>query len=428
MKRKLLLGTAFLVMAFAVFAQGMPPIEEVEAFLNETDAILADAAPRFEGDVPEMATEHYEHAVEMQEEAWEMLERNSRMAFEKSRQSRELLQQALRMLDVTPPGECEHPGLLDLIEYNYEMIDELTAPVEESGSEELSDLLARAIDMNDDAQAAYEGENFPQANRLAQSARHTLEQIRRMLAGHGGGGGGGIDAERIREELDRTDGVIGEVTEAMGEDAPEWAVELLERATEAQANAWEHFEDGDYREAMTLTRRARDLALRARRPEGRGEIADRVERELLATDNTIERVTPIVEESGNEDAIDLLADAVELQAEARTAFEAENYEDALHKTNTARRMALRAAGMIEDFDPTEIREAIAHTQELIDEATPTIEESGNLAAIGMLERAVALQEEAREDFLAEEYRSALAKTTTARNLVRRALAMLSDEE
>jgi len=428
MARKILLSAIILLMAFAVFGQCMPP-DDVEEFLNETDELIAEAAPRFEREgIPEPALDQYERAVDFQENAWEMFNRgNIRGAFDHSRNARELLQQALRLLGA-PMEPCDPPGLLELIENNYTIIDDLTPIVEESGNEEIANMLTAAIDMNDDANDAYTAGDFMQANRLAQSARHTLEQIRRMLAGHGGGGGCGIDPERIRAELERTDDVIAEVTEALGEDAPDWADELLNRANELQTTAWTHFDDGDYREAIALTRQARDLALRARRPEGRDFIADRVERELEATDNTIERVSPIVMVSGNADAIDLLEEAVALQEEARDDFEAARYEDALHKTNNARRMALRAAGMIEDFDPTGIREAIAHTQTLIDDATPTIEASGNERAIDMLERAIALQAEAVDDFIAEEYRSALAKTTTARSLGRRALTMVTGEE
>jgi len=357
MLRKLF-ATLFVVFAISgfVFAQGM----DVEAFLTETDEMIAAHAAEFDSASAE-AIAAYEEAVTTQEHAHELYDAGDvRGAFGESRMARSLLGRALRMLGC--PGD------------------------------------STGVD---------------------------------------------VPVDRLSAEIERTDALIERVTALLGTDAPEEALELLAEATELAAEAHTAFDAGDYREAMHLIRRASALAERAERfgagvpgmpghglppggPGGGGMLTEeRVAAELDATDDVIERVTPIIEASGNADAIALLEEAVSVQADARTAFEADSYDEAMRLTRDAQRLATRAASLIPpDVPADEVLAAIEMTDEMISTATPTIEASGNEEAITILENATALQAEAHSSYDAGDYREAMMKTINARNLVDRALHMI----
>ncbi|MEO0073587.1 MAG: helix-hairpin-helix domain-containing protein [candidate division WOR-3 bacterium] len=87
--------------------------------------------------------------------------------------------------------------------------------------------------------------------------------------------------------------------------------------------------------------------------------------ELNQTDQVIERVTPLVEQSGNVEAQMLLAEAKRVQAQAWNAYHGRRYRFALGQTRYARRKARDAAALVE-ISPERIREEIRLTAELME--------------------------------------------------------------
>lgn len=483
-----------IVLSAVAFAQ--PRVEE---FLLQTDVMLDEAAGRFE-DAPEGAVALYEAAIDLQENAWVLFrDGNERGAHSQSTAARNALHRAISLLDREPDSDPDirriealiarnrstidaleplvedsgrddlidmlenaqnfndqaqialddedyrlafrlannasdilarirraltstHPGdherILALIARNQDAIDELTPLVDESGRDDLIEMIGSAQDLNDEAQTAYDDEDYPLAQRLATTVSDMLTRIRRALASETP-----VDPSRILAYLEGTDDIIDAVAERFGDDAPEPILDAIEHARSLQSDAWDAYEEEDYRRALQFSQRARQLIERISRAS-RDADPRRVLAKLDATDALIERVTPTVEDSGNEDAIALLNDAIATQADARDAFEAEDYEEAMRLTLLARNMATRAASMIGSvIDRSEVLEALEATDTYIAEVTPAIEDSENVEAIRMLGAAVSMQAEAWDDYEAENFRGAMEKTIHARNMARRAFAM-----
>ncbi|MFP4459103.1 MAG: hypothetical protein ACLFSQ_05910 [Candidatus Zixiibacteriota bacterium] len=407
---------AILVLSAIGFAQG----GRSEAFLEQTDEMLESAAERFGDDAPEEAVELYNNAMELQETAWELFEDDDiRAAMANSRNARNLLGRAIAIIDGRPgPGEGSEERILALIERNQNKIDEMTPIVEESGREELAEMLTNAQDLNDRAQEAYDDEEFDLAQRLAISASEVLGRLHRALTG-----GAPVSPDRISEFLEQTDEIIASVSERIGDDAPEEVLEAIEQAEILQSDAWEAFEEGEYRRALQLSQRARQLAQRTARRTHELD-PEMVEARLNATDEFIERVAEDIEASDNEEAIAMLEEAIATQEEARAAFEDDNNEAALRTTMAAKRMAGRAATMVgSDIPAEDVLEALNVTDDYISEVTPVIEETENEDAISMLENATTVQANAWDEYESENYRPAIEKTTMARNIARRALTL-----
>jgi HEPN domain-containing protein len=125
------------------------------------------------------------------------------------------------------------------------------------------------------------------------------------------------------------------------------AIDLLEEAETLQEEAWEAFEDGDYELAITKTNQARNLVQRAMRMIHADDYAARVEAFLDETDAELEEHSATIEDSGNDEAIEMLADAETLQEEAWEAFDSDDYRLALAKSQQARRLIHRALRLIE---------------------------------------------------------------------------------
>jgi hypothetical protein len=166
------------------------------------------------------------------------------------------------------------------------------------------------------------------------------------------------------------------------------------------------------------------LVLRAARPEGDRLPAERVEREITITGETIDRVALLVDECGSEDAAALLAEARALYAEALVLFGDGNLRGALEMTMNARRLAMRAAELCRGTTtPDDVLVALERTDEFIASVRPVIEESGVEAAITMLAEADETQATAYTAYEDGDARTAMARTTAARNLARRAEAL-----
>jgi len=400
-----------------------PPPPDCGPFLDETDGMIEAHRASFDGAAEDIVAV-YAEAVRLEAEARASFEDGDcHAAIRLSNMARETLSRAVRMLGETPPPPTDHTDLLDFINENDAIITELTPLVTDAGRPELTDMLNMAVGQNRVAHDQYDLGNYAFAAAHAHSARDVLERLRRLLAEHHGEDG--VTADRCRTECDRTDEIIADCTARCGSMCPMMR-EMLDEAISIEADARAALDAGDYRECLAMTMRARGLCERcshgSRDPS---DVSERVLAELGITDEAIARVTPIVEGSGNADAIAMLNSAVELQATARTSYDAADYTTALEQTRQARRLAAHSASMCDrEGDPTEVHTALTETDNYITDNSVAINASGNADAIALLTRATEIQAAAWTSYDAGDWRAAMANTMTARNLVRHALTII----
>jgi len=126
---------------------------------------------------------------------------------------------------------------------------------------------------------------------------------------------------------------------------------MLRAAFEMQARAEEAAASGHYLAALKLTVNARERAQNALRICHLEEnLEEAAERAIQRTDQILTRAQNALENCDNAQARDSFAQAMELQARAKSEFRAEHFRVALNLTLSARRAAYRAVRLcgIED--------------------------------------------------------------------------------
>ncbi|MEM2991129.1 MAG: hypothetical protein QXQ02_08110 [Halobacteria archaeon] len=170
------------------------------------------------------------------------------------------------------------------------------------------------------------------------------------------------------------------------------------------------------------------------------DVCEQAEREMARTDELITEAEPTIMGSGNEEAIALFEQGVELQEEARSLYSEGNCAGAMRTTHQARALVRRAlalvaaGGAIPDSvsfpfpgrtpSPEMVERYLRETDEIIAREEPGIRESGNPLAIELLERAIELQSNAWDEYRAGHYPRAFMLSRQARTLVERAVRIV----
>ncbi len=182
--------------------------------------------------------------------------------------------------------------------------------------------------------------------------------------------------------------------------------------------------------ALQLARASHDMATRALRMLRRDAApAGRLDAELERTDRLIERAADALGDHADEQGRRAFDEARELQRRARRLAHDRHSRAALDATRRARRLARRivaASGRGDGADAAERAERdLERTDELIAEARRIADESGADESLRRrLDRAGALQREARGHLDAGRVRAAMDRTRQARDLARRVLDAL----
>ncbi len=153
-------------------------------------------------------------------------------------------------------------------------------------------------------------------------------------------------------------------------------------------------------------------------------VPDRVLAELEKTDRRIERAQGVVSESNNAAAEAELAQAVTVQAGARTQVAQGHPRVALDLTFRARAHADRAIALVNRLpDPDRVLSQLERTRDLIERAREQIEECNQDRPRAMLRTAVDMQARAEDAARAGRYLAAIQLTFSARERVQRALRL-----
>jgi len=142
---------------------------------------------------------------------------------------------------------------------------------------------------------------------------------------------------------------------------------------------------------------------------------DRVAGELETTDRRIERAQTVLTDQDNGQARGELAEAIRVQANARTELAQGHPRVALDMTFRARAHADRAIALISRLpDPDRVLAQLERTRELIDRARDRIEQCNRDEARAMLRTASDMQDRAEDAGRAGRYLAAIQLTLAAR--------------
>jgi len=236
-----------------------------------------------------------------------------------------------------------------------------------------------------------------------------------------------VNPEVVLRELDKTDRALERLGEHLDRLDRGSSLRMYDEAVETQRKAREQFHASHYMISIDLTRNARNLAMRALRLSSASANAENVERAIHLTDMLLEQALEGYDNS--RDVRDRVEQAGQLQNRAKTEFSSGEYERALKSTKRARRLLKDALGSIRSqLNPERVRTALGETDAVLINLRERLAGIDPGTANELLDRAMGQQDQAWRDFNNEKLRSSLAHTKLSRNLARRALRMLTNDE
>jgi hypothetical protein len=340
-KRTLLLGflptlvMAVLVMGWGVQKAGAQSGEEVLKELRWTDSVLLKAKRLVidQGCPSKRARELLAQATDLQQDAWGAHWRGQhKMAMKGTRAARELAQEAIKIAE-------RWQFVVKQIRRTRELLDLAAEMVAASQNPRAAALQETALRQFERGNEALRGGQIEQAFYLLKNANKLARDIISMLQEEE------VESERVSRELNRTDRLIDRAGPLIEESGDEKAQVLFDRGVQTQLRAREFFEEGRNKVAYQLTLKARELVVRALVMVEGPISPERIRQAIVATDELMEQIRPIIVESQNQGAMDLLLTAGNHQDKAKMLLEAKRYKLALAQTKIARRLADKALEM-----------------------------------------------------------------------------------
>jgi hypothetical protein len=275
------------------------------------------------------------------------------------------------------------------------------------------ELLIQAGDIQKDAWGTYDRGHYGVAMKGTKVARARAQEAIKIAERWQ------FVAKQIRKTAELLDLAQELVTAS---DSPR-AAALLETAVRQFERGKSALREGQIQQAFHLIKNANKLArsviamLQEEQADG-----ERAGRELERTDRLIERAGPLIQESGDENALVLFDRGAQTQAKAREQHQNGQYRIAHQMTLKARDLVARALVMVEGpISPRSVEAAIAATDELMARLRTVIMDSHNQQAIDLFLAAGEHQDKAKAALIDERYKLALAQTKIARRLVNKAL-------
>ncbi len=307
----------------------------------------------------------------------------------------------------------------DALRETDEMLDRAAEVVRESDSARARDALQLARNVQDNAWGRFRDGRRVQAGLLTREAREIGQRAVRLAR---------EDAtlrERARREGERARRAFEHARDSLGDvDGP--ARTLLEQARSLAEQGRVKFGEQRYEAAVRLfvsSQRLTRQALGATDLDG----LSRAGREVERTDALIDRVRGDVQESGLDEAIRLLEQAMQLQRRAHETLDGARPAPALAATQEARQLANRARILAHGpVEPEQVERALAETDRRLAQAREVLSELDAPTADALLERALDHQRRARGRLDDGDLRGALAETRVARSLAKRALRLAED--
>lgn len=176
------------------------------------------------------------------------------------------------------------------------------------------------------------------AFKMFEQAEQLLHRAARLLAD-------GAGPERLDRELDRTEGLIEQTRETLGEDVDPAALNLLSEADEALDRAREFRDQGQPGRSLQMAGLARKLTGRARALQAGGPDSEAARRQMDRWDERAAVVSERVEASGSEPARRHLELARQHRLRAEEALTSGQVERALRQIRAAHDQLGQAEGL-----------------------------------------------------------------------------------
>ncbi len=230
----------------------------------------------------------------------------------------------------------------------------------------------------------------------------------------------------VLKAIERTDQIINKAKEAAGELENRRIISILESALGNQQKAKEFFKEHKLKMALKFTLKARETAQKVTDlANGEKRLNRQAQKELEITDRLMEKASPIIRESQNSKAEQLLNQAESMQSKARDMFDQRKYVQATRNTKKARELIQKALRLVEqDVTPQMVESALQQNERLIEQVTQEIKASGNPKARTTFEKGLSHQTQAKEHYHDGRFQAALAEAKVANTLITKALEMI----
>ncbi|UCG44333.1 MAG: hypothetical protein JSU73_06945 [candidate division WOR-3 bacterium] len=390
--------------------------EQVRRELEKTDRLIDEAEPVVKASGSERAEYHLGNAKSLQQNAWSSYQdRKLVAALTYTRNARRQIEVALGFAEFDP-SQLERE-----LHKTDDAIERARPIIERSGNRRALELLSDATARQGKARNAFRAERYKEAFTDTRAARLMVEAALRLAQE--------LNAAEIRRQLERTEELVRRYGPGVARSGNRRALELWDLALDEQRKARRHFQAAEYLMALRMTRAARGhckKALDLIRPQTN---QDKVRVALERTAKLLERARDFLQ--GNERAMELLARAEAWQDEAIAALREGRLLHAWRMTTSARDLILRAIELAGgDVRQELVEQALAETDNLLEQWTAVITQSENQEAEKLLDQAVASQQKSREHFDQKRFRISWQETTLARRLLDRAieLTQMQDEK
>jgi hypothetical protein len=384
--------------------------EEVQRELEKTDRLIADAEPVVEASGSERAEYHLANAKDLQQNAWASYrDRKFPAAANYTRNARRQVEIALEFAEFDP-SQLERE-----LRKTDDAIEQARPIIERSGNLRARELLSDATGRQDEARKAFRAERYKEAFASTKAARLMVEAALRLARE--------LNAEEIRGELERTEELARRFGPEITRSGNRRAIELWDLALDEQRTARRHFQAAEYLMALRMTMVAREHGKKAidlvQAQYGREKVRAALERTARLLQNARELL------QGNERAMELLARAEAWQDEAVAAFQEGRLLHAWKMTASARDLVLRAIELAGgDVKQELVEQALAETDNLLEQWTDNIKQDESAEARKLLEQAVTNQQKAREHLGQKRCRISWQETSLARRQLDRAIELV----
>ncbi|MCA9752680.1 MAG: hypothetical protein KC591_10850 [Gemmatimonadetes bacterium] len=313
-------------------------------------------------------------------------------------------------------GGGDGPGgrLEDALLRTDEQLARAEEIVDQSGSERAHVLLQAALRLQEGAWERFHGNQLLIAARRTQEAREAGARAVRLARQDDG------LRERATREVELAERSLAQSQDSDFEPPPP-AQRMLREAAMLSERARLQLQEQRFEAALRLAVSARRMLRQADALSGGDRDRPRVLRELERTDHLIERVEPVIGDSGDDAAAALLEKGTNLQERAWQSWEDGKARLAFVETREARSLANRAHQQVSGpLDAAFVEAALVRTEERLERASEEVGGSDRPVAQALLRRAQERQRLAHDLFDAGDLRGALAQTRIAGTLAARA--------
>ena len=239
------------------------------------------------------------------------------------------------------------------LERTEELIRQAAELARDAGNAQAMDLIHQAMEIQQQARNGFRNGNYEAARVRTTAARTIVTKVMALL----------LDpqdrADRVQQELQRTDDMLAKVRDHLGPGGPEIARTLVDATHRQQQQAWELFRGGSQRPALRMTYQVREVLGKVRLQLEEFD-PDRLEAQFQRIEELVRQASETAATSGNVRSAELADRAQQLLMRAREFVANGQYLAAKHHLNQARNFAGRSLQVSRSGDSPQAFERMAH--------------------------------------------------------------------